>query len=328
MLLLTQSINAQSSTPVTERGELFSILLRLHTLEPGQVSPGSGNQVQAAFLDMVRQGDPALAEWLHQPNQRRPYTLSLLQGFNHLTTTELADATNRQQTIEVRPGQVYWLRITMLDSTIFNSFAQHLIANPRSLKLRLGHALFEISRLIAMPEQDNSAQSWVAYSSFAELHTLQTAQKLYRFEFASPTAFSQGQKSWGKPLKLFPAPEDVFGSLARQWELFAPTKLRLSAHELIPQHIAAWCVDNVIVTNYNLATRHLPSSKFGQTGCLGDITYEVKGNPSTQEARWLTPLARFALFSGVGYKTAMGMGQARCTNLIEPSSSTLKEDAQ
>jgi CRISPR-associated endoribonuclease Cas6 len=312
----------------SEQGELFSILLRLHTLEPGQISPGSGNQVQAAFLDMVRLSDTSLAEWLHQPNQRRPYTLSLLQGFNHLTITELADATNRQQTIEVRPGQVYWLRITMLDTTIFSSFAQYLITNPRSLKIRLGQALFEISRLIAMPEQDHSAQSWVAYSSFAALHTLQSAQKLYRFEFASPTAFSQGQKSWGRSLKLFPAPEDVFGSLARQWELFAPTTLRLSTHELTSQHISAWCADNVIVTGYNLATRYLPSSKFGQTGFLGDITYEVKGNPSTLEARWLTPLARLALFSGVGYKTAMGMGQARCTNLTEPSLSTLKEDAQ
>jgi CRISPR-associated endoribonuclease Cas6 len=310
----------------SEIGELFSILLRLHTIEPGQVSPGSGNQVQAAFLDMVRQSSPNLAAWLHQPNQRRPYTLSLLQGFNHLTTTELADATNRQQTIEVRPGQVYWLRITMLDATIFSSFAQHLIAHPRSLKIRLGQALFEISRLISTPDQDNRAQSWVAYSSFAALHTLQPAQKLYHFAFTSPTAFSQGQKLWGKPLKLFPEPEDVFASLARQWDVFAPISLRLSTHELTPQLIAAWCADNVIATNYNLATRYLPSSKFGQTGFLGDIIYEVKGNPSAAEARWLTPLARFALFSGVGYKTAMGMGQARCTNLTEPSSSTINED--
>lgn len=323
---MIQTINEPAQLEKDERGELFSILLRLDTLEPGQVSPGSGNQVQAVFLDMVHQSDPALATWLHQPNQRRPYTLSLLQGFNHLTSTELANATNRQQTIEVRTGQVYWLRITMLDSTIFSSFAQHLITHPRSLKIRLGQALFEISRLIAMPDQDNPAQSWVAYSSFTALHTLQPARKLYHFEFASPTAFSQGQKSWGKPLKLFPVPEDVFTSLARQWDIFAPISLRLSTHELTPQLIAAWCADNVIVTSFNLSTRYLPSSKFGQTGFLGDIIYEVKGNPSAQEARWLTPLARFALFSGVGYKTAMGMGQTRCTHLTEPSSSTIKED--
>ena len=114
-------------------------------------------------------------------------------------------------------------------------------------------------------------------------------------------------------MKLFPEPADVFESLARQWESFAPTQLRLSAYDLTAQNIATWCAENIIVTNYTLETRYLPSQKFGQTGFFGTITYEVRGNVLDSEARWLTPLARFALFAGVGYKTAMGMGQARCT---------------
>jgi CRISPR-associated endoribonuclease Cas6 len=86
-------------------------------------------------------------------------------------------------------------------------------------------------------------------------------------------------------------------------------------HNLTPQAINNWCKENVIVAHYNLSTRYLPSSKFGQIGFQGTITYHVKGNPTSLEAQWLTPLARFALFSGIGYKTTMGMGQARCTNL-------------
>jgi CRISPR-associated endoribonuclease Cas6 len=113
-------------------------------------------------------------------------------------------------------------------------------------------------------------------------------------------------------LKLFPEPADVFESLARQWESFAPTQLRLSFYDLAPQDIAVWCTENIIVTNYTLETRYLPSQKFGQTGFFGTITYEVKGTLTASEARWLTPLARFALFAGIGYKTTMGMGQARC----------------
>jgi hypothetical protein len=66
-------MNPSLSTTKVDQGELFSMLLRLHPLESGQVSPGSGNPMQAAFLEMVRQGDPMLAERLHQPNQRRPY---------------------------------------------------------------------------------------------------------------------------------------------------------------------------------------------------------------------------------------------------------------
>ncbi len=311
-----------------ERGELFSLMLRLHPIEPGQVAPGAGNQVQAAFLDMVHQADPALSDWLHTPNQRRPYTVGLLQGFNHLTPAQLEEARIRQQMLSVQPGQTYWLRITMLDATIFGSFAQYFIANPRALAVRIGNARFEISRLLTTPEPDAASQSWVAYSSFADLHVLRPAQKQYRFEFVSPTAFSMGQKPWGKLLKVFPEPVYVFESLARQWDLFAPAHLRMEASGLSLRAFSLWCEEHIVVARYSLETSYLPSSKFGQAGFQGTVTYEVKGMPTAPEAKWLSPLARFALFCGVGYKTTIGMGQARCTNLIEPSLATVKEHEQ
>jgi CRISPR-associated endoribonuclease Cas6 len=302
---------------IGNRGELFSMLLRLYPKEEGTVQPGAGNQVQAAFLDIVRQSDRALSEWLHVPNQRRPYTLGLLQGFNHLAPARLEAAIMNRQEVMVTPGQVYWLRITMLDSSIFGTFARYLITHPRDLVVRVGNARFEISRLLCTPEQD-TAQPWVGYTSFAELHAARKVQKHYLFEFATPTAFSQGQQAWGKLLKLFPEPALVFESLARQWEAFAPADLRLAATGLTIRDLAAWCEEHVIVSRYTLHTSHLPFSKFGQIGFEGDVTYEVKGNPAASEASWLTPLARFALFGGIGYKTTMGMGQARCINITLP----------
>lgn len=324
---MTQTFEASTSSPV-EKGELFSLLLRLHPVEQGRVAPGAGNQVQAAFLDMVRQGDPALAEWLHTPNQRRPYTLGLLQGFNHLSPEQLEEAMGKNQEVPVKPGQVYWLRITMLDATIFGSFTRYLIMNPRSLMLRVGNAKFEISRLLSTPEQSGAFQSWAAYSSFAKLHTEETAQKQYHFEFATPTVFSMGQKPWGKLLRMFPEPALVFESLARQWELFAPAALRLSAQGLTPRSLAAWCEEQIIVLRYSLETRYLPSSKFGQSGFQGSVVYEVKGIPTAPEAQWLSTLARFALFSGVGYKTTMGMGQTRCTTLTTAATSPEPEPTE
>lgn len=316
------------SAPKSQQGELFSLLLRLHPAEPCMVSPGAGNQVQAAFLDMVRQSDSALSEWLHAPNQRRPYTLGLLQGFNHLTTTQLEEARRKQQMVQVLPEQVYWLRITMLDASVFSSFAQSLITNPRTLTVRIGNARFGISRLLSTPNPESASSSWVAYSSFAEIRASNAPQRQYNFEFATPTAFSMGQKAWGKLLKVFPEPAYVFESLARQWELFAPAHLRIEAEGLTPRAIAAWCEEQVLVARYVLETSYLPSSKFGQAGFQGAVTYEVKGIPTAVEAQWLSALARFAVFAGVGYKTTMGMGQARCTNLSAASSqgALLKEN--
>jgi CRISPR-associated endoribonuclease Cas6 len=316
---LTQTANSPTSVSKNDRGELFSMLLRLHPVEPGMVALGAGNQVQAAFLDMVRQNDPELAEWLHTPNQRRPYTLGLLQGFNHLSEAQVEEATVKNQAVQVLPGQVYWLRITMLDASVFGSFARHLITKPRDLVVRIGNARFEISRLLCTPEQQHSDQSWIGYSSFADLYTARTHQKRYHLEFTTPTAFSKGQKQWGKMLSVFPEPSLVFESLARQWELFAPANFRLASEGLTTRNIESWCAENVIASRYTLQTRYLPSAKFGQSGFLGDVVYEVKGNPKASETLWLSALARFALFSGVGYKTTMGMGQCRCTNLIDVS---------
>lgn len=316
---MQQVTYAQTSTSrpsAGERGELFSILLRLHPVEEGWVSPSSGSQAHAAFLDIVHQNDPALAERLHEPNQRRPFTVGLLQGFNHLSAAQLEEAVVKNQRVQVLPGQIYWLRFTILDSAVFGVLFQHLITKPRTFIIRLGEARFEVSRLIGSPDPNAAANPWAAYSSFAELSTHRTVQKYYEFEFATPTAFSLGQKAWGKLLRLFPEPAYVFESLARQWEALAPAHLRMTTQGLTPQDFTAWCAENLIVTHYALQTRYLPSTKFAQMGFQGDVTYEVKGSSTRPEAAWLTPLAHFALFSGIGYKTSMGMGQARCTNLV------------
>ncbi len=313
---MQQATQLQRSPSNTERGELFSILLRLHPVEAGSVSPSSGTQAHAAFLDIVRQSDPVLAEQMHQPNQRRPFTVGLLQGFNHLSAAQLEEAITKNQKVQVLPGQVYWLRITMLDSRIFATFIQHLITKPRTFIIRLGEARFEVSRLIGSPDPNNTSNPWAAYSSFAELKALNSVQRDYEFEFATPTAFSMGQQHWGKLMKLLPEPAYVFESLAKQWETFAPAHLRMATKGLTPREVASWCEASLIVTRYTLETRYLPSGKFAHAGFQGRITYEMKGMHSRPEAAWLTPLAHFALFSGVGYKTSMGMGQARCTNLV------------
>ena len=312
-----QSSNSQPNSGNTERGELFAILLRLHPVESGWVSPTSGNQAHAVFLDIVRQSDPELAERLHQADKRRPFTVSLLQGFNQLTKEQYDDAMAYGKKVLVSPGQIYWLRFTMLDTGVFGSLVQHFLARPNFSAIRIGDTYFEIGRLIGPPHPNGSSTNpWVAYSSFADLSKSRFTEPLsrYQFEFATPTAFSLGQQKWGKQMYLFPDPARVFEGLARQWEAFAPEHLRLSAAGLPYPDLVAWCAENLIVNRYSLETHTLHFKKFNQIGFQGKITYDLKGDARAPEARWLTPLARLALFSGVGYKTTMGMGQTRCLN--------------
>ncbi|EFH90015.1 CRISPR-associated endoribonuclease Cas6 [Ktedonobacter racemifer] len=295
----------------TTTGDLFAIMLRLHPVEAKKVPLSSGHLIQSAFLDIIRQGDPTLSEWLHRPNQRRPYTLGLL-GFHHLSTKQRIAAMYENRMMEVMPGQYYWLRITLLDTTLFQTFLQYLITKAHALRVRIGEAHFEISRILSSTEPEQAQQSWAGHTTFQDLHALEPARKRYPFEFASPTAFSKGQRPWGKMLTLLPEPSTVFESLARQWETFAPAGLHLSDEGLTARQFEAWCMENIVVQHYDLQTCYVPAGNFGHTGFLGEITYEVKGNPGSPEARWLTTLARFAFYSGTGSKTTMGMGQTRC----------------
>jgi len=49
-----------------------------------------------------------------------------------------------------------------------------------------------------------------------------------------------------------------------------------------------------------------PCNQF--TGCVGKVTYQVKGKVDALTLKQLNTLADFALYAGVGCKTPVGMG--------------------
>jgi len=308
------ALETVAEPPEVAEGRLYSVVLRLHAIGPGRVQAGSGSQAHAAFLDILRQHDPALAERLHQSNERRPFTVGRLEGFRQAIVEEAAA---QGRSVPVLAGQVYRLRFTMLDEAVFGTLARHFLTGFKAMPVRLGEATFEVGRLFASPDPTDPATSWAAYSSFAHLHAVSRPQERYHFEFVSPTAFSLGQQGWGKLMKLLPEPLYVFESLARQWENLGPEGLRMAATDLTLAAFREWCEANVVVSRCAIETQTIQFKKFAQVGFQGRVMYEVKGDLAAPEAVWLARLAALALFSGVVYKTAMGMGQARCLNLPE-----------
>ena len=319
------------SAMASQRGELFSFLLHLYPLEPEQIIPrATAHQVQAAFLDMVRQVDPSLSDWLSASDQHAPYTVALLQDPNYPISTPYEEASARiyRQIFSTRSDRTCLLSITILDGAIFSSFAQCLIARPYMLTIKIGEIQFGVRRLSTPSEPHNVAQSLIAYSSFDDLYAARLTQRQYRFDFLSPTIICSRQRPGGKALQSFPEPHSVFESLARQWALFAPAHLCIKMHDLSVRTFSLWCEQNIAVAHYSPAAGYFRSNRTGQPGFLGTVMYEVRGRLTAPEARWLSPLARFALFCGVGCQTAVGMGRTRCTNLVEASLSIIEEEVQ
>lgn len=285
---------------------LYASVVKLLATVDGFIPATQGRLAHAAFLDLIRAVDPALAETLHASNQRKPFTVSPLQGLGQA----------REGQIKVKAGQEVWLRFTLLGSELFTTFTRYLLS-PRSLvgrgvrgegpNLRLGELEFTISEVLTTPGSD----PWAGYTSLGDLcrcwQNVLLAESAWQIglELASPTVFSPGRrKELGKQMDPLPSPGMLFGSLAAAWNEHLPIPLDKLA-------IRTYAEETVVVGLYRLESRMFRYWGQPQIGATGIITYLLQDRRNQEMARALNLLADFAFYSGVGYKTTMGMGQVR-----------------
>lgn len=141
--------------------------------------------------------------------------------------------------------------------------------------------------------QMSSQVQIVASSRYEKLAQIAPRDPL-GLEFLTPTSFKQDNI-----VLPFPLPELVFSGLLRRWNAFAPSELKFARVD--------W---TGLVAAFDLKT-HALKMKSDEIGTQGWVRYRF---PDPEQAHIATILAHFAFFSGVGRKTAMGMGQTRLSN--------------
>jgi CRISPR-associated endoribonuclease Cas6 len=276
--------------PETPQQHLYALMLKLRPQSAGNLLPNAGHLAHAALLHWFAQVDPALSAWLHEPHAKRPFTCSSL-WFPNEREVALAQRENRR--LPIVPGQVYWLRLTLLRDTLFETLTTRFfqpVARPASEQgqrgldlpsMRLGGMSFEISELVALPrdagDQHPGSISWAGYSSYERLveqarslDLASPAAQQIGLEFRSPTAFSDGQTAWGKRMHLFPDADRVFDRLARVWNEWAPASLALDA-QAIQSYTRAW----VAVAYHALETRLFHFDRYAQVGFTGQCIYRL-----------------------------------------------------
>jgi CRISPR-associated endoribonuclease Cas6 len=146
-------------------------------------------------------------------------------------------------------------------------------------------------------EQNSTPEAlkWLRSESYASLIRRSLPASSATFEFMSPTAFRQLDH-----LYLFPEPATLFRGLLSRWNALAPVSL--------PDTLVQAARDKVHVTRFNLRTVPVGMAKLTAVGFLGECTFDLSAC-SVEEKREFSALARFAFYSGVGLKTAMGLGQ-------------------
>lgn len=314
-------------TPFFSSGpaKLYALVLKLRPLQYGTLMAFSGELVHGAFLRWLRNAAPDVAAWLHEGNKRRVFTCSSL-CFPYPEARRL-DMERRNVHLPLEPEHTYTVRLTLLLGDLFPLFHRALVdfsalqtQGSRPPFMQLGKQLFLLEEV--MITNDESA-GWTGYTTLATLVEQARALPPRRasaltLEFASLTTFNRGNSKtgYGAHQVMLPLPQFVFQNLARRWEDVAPLELAgMVQSDRLEQYLQE---DGVIIVDYALKAHHVHFTTHEQRGFTGSCTYQVRDKGEAGDAQ--TPLtlrqqvqllASLAFYSGIGYKTAMGLGRAR-----------------
>ena len=279
--------------------ELLSLVLTLAPLQdhaPQGERPLPawwGRAAQARLLEIVAAADPALAAALHDASQARPYTVSTLLGCSSRKGLEKERA--------------YTLRITALQAPLADIL---LAAAQAGGRLATGEVIeldYIPLRLLAAEPGAQAAPEhphpWAACATYQELSAAyllarRAPPRRISLQFTSPTTF----KSRGLHVPV-PLPGLVFGSLLDRWNAFAPVAF--------PPEARRYAEECLALSRYQLSSRAAPLKENGlRLGGVGEAVY----TSLNYDRYWMSVmavLANFALYSGAGAGTAMGLGQCR-----------------
>jgi len=265
---------------------LTSLKFTLTAARPVRLPPYLGRAGHAVFLRLIAQEDPDLAERLHVPNQRRPYTCSTVWG-----------APRKGGSLVLEPDNEVSLRYTGLTAEV-SAHLRRLANDPPA------HIEVEGVKLaVRQATLDAGADPWAGqttYEHLADAYLLagKTPAHRSRLWFASPTAFRSGGHTVPVPL-----PDLVYGSLIETWNTFSPVAISEEA-----RRFAEECL---VISRYKLSTRAVSGKgESVQIGFVGSCQYTAL----KRDRYWLGViqlLTDYAFYAGVGYQTTVGMGQAR-----------------
>lgn len=247
--------------------------LTLTPLEPvAHTRQWSGVATRAWFLDIIRAASPDLFQQLTTENHPAAYTVSPLQQ------------AARSQTDPV-------LTITSLDTALTDLWQTKVLPALSGATITIDEVPYSVAAETTLTVSDHD---------LIQQHTLGTDQpaRSFTLRFRTPVTFHSGGTQF--PL---PTPDLVFGGLVDRWNALCDIKLHPDA-----RIFARECIR---IKRYRLESRRVDcgDSPFGVIiGGVGDCRYTVwRGDEYWR--RLTHTLIGFSRFSGVGARTAIGLGQ-------------------
>lgn len=269
-----------------------SLILNLLPQSPIPPQFLSGRHLHALFLNLVSSVDRNLGDYLHEAKSDKAFTLSPLQ-LQHRGDSASANL-HWQHHKPIPTGTPCWWRISLLDDTLFSQLTHlWLNLNPEQ-PWHLGPANLQITSILGTP-QKGMPGCWANALSYQQLYDqASTRDRTLNFAFSTPTAFRQSKYDCALPTR-----ELVFNSLIKRWNQYSGIEF--------PKPL----VDHVFPSFFDIHTELVADSRSKFIGCVGALNFRIMGKPEAEAIQQINALADFALYSGVGRKTTMGMGMVR-----------------
>lgn len=279
---------------------LTALVLFLEPLSSATLPAFLGQAVHAWFLAQLAQVNPDLEQRLHEPNLPRPFTVSPLWCLS---------SRPRQGTLEVCPTDTCCLRVTSLTPGLSSCLLESLASRWKGAMVQLAGVPLRVER-VASSRRDHPQAACSSYQALAARALQGPVPDHVTLRFVTPTTFRRSppkdsafaSATYDVPL---PVPELLFGGLTRLWNAFSPQPL--------PQELQAFVRDCVVVSRYDLHTE-LVSFSGGRRGRVSGFVGECRFALRCPDAAWrrqIGLLGSFAPFAGVGWRTAMGLGQVQ-----------------
>jgi len=310
-----------------DHSDLYAFYLKLRPIQHGTLMPFNGELVHAAWLDWLRSAAPEVATWLHEGNKRRLFTCSSLKF--PFSSARMRDAERRNIHLPLDPLKTYSIRVTLLASQLFPVFYNILmnlkngsaVESKNSPFIQLSRQTFLLEEVVV---EAGGQGGWTGYGSFQDL--VERVRGLHlgkiehlHLEFSSLTTFSRGsirQRDFGNHYARLPLPNYVFPGLAKRWaELAPPEYVGYVQRERIEEYALN---EAMFIIDHDLKVHSVKFTTHTQPGFVGTCSYALYGpdEPPTDSAplsirQQIILLSHLAFYCGIGYKTAMGMGQAR-----------------
>src|SRR3569832_429865 len=254
----------------------------------------TGRHLHALFLNLVSSVDRHLGDYLHESKADKAFTLSPLQVLrsHNLGVRSQNYTLQWEHTKAIFTGILCWLRVSLLDDTLFGKLTQLWLNLNPDHPWHLGPADLQITSILGTPQ---STQPWANACTYAQLYEQASdCDRQIDFSFCTPTAFRQSKFDCALPTR-----ELVFNSLINRWNQYSGIEL--------PKTL----VEYIFPSFFDIRTEVVADSRSKFIGCVGAMNFRILGDVEPLVIKQINALADFALYSGVGRKTTMGMGMIR-----------------